>query len=186
MLKKTAITLCSILITFLIAGLALGLSQSPTFRIEISKPFTQQPSSLFAPLRDLTRWDAWLQLNQIDPNVTFGYGTNTVGLNSSFSWKSLDLGHGEVSVINYRENERIQFELHWESMSLLNYSINGQGEWILDLGSDNQESLIYFSLEGTLPTLWDRALFKALGCYQAIKNHLLLSLARVYKIALTP
>lgn len=96
-----------LLVLLAVIGLTVYVAtQESEFEVEKSKVINAQKSVVFDYVNDYKNWEDFGSWKDEDPNMTFTYPDNTIGVGAFYSWKGKS-GDGKTETIFISENDSI-------------------------------------------------------------------------------
>ena len=108
MLKKILLGVLAI-----IAVLAAIIAVQPSeFRVERTTVVAAPPSTLFAHVNDLHKWQAWSPWAKLDPAAKVSFEGPEAGVGAVFNWSGNEqVGEGRMTVVESIPDDRVKTEV---------------------------------------------------------------------------
>lgn len=100
MFKKIALTVLGLLLTGVIAILALAASKPDDFRVERSTTINATPQKIASYISDFHQWDKWSPYEKLDPTMTRTFSGDASGAGAVYEWNGNDkAGQGKMEIL---------------------------------------------------------------------------------------
>lgn len=128
-MKKAAI-LFTLLIVATAIFVGVGYLLPDSYEVERSLRIDHPSAQVHAPLTNLERWPDWSALARHDPEATFDWSSEKVGVGARMAWKSETQGFGQLSITASDPEKGVWFDLELQGTSrakgAILFSGNGQ------------------------------------------------------------
>ena len=111
-LKWVFVSLFALLIVILAIALMLPNEYAVSRTVTINAP----AEKIYGLVADPKEWKKWSVWNQRDPAMQMSYSGPTSGAGAGWDWQSKSQGNGGMKFIAAIENQKINYELHFEGM----------------------------------------------------------------------
>ena len=101
-----------LLLLTLFATTVFIATQKGDFDVIRSRVIKSQRSTVFNYVNDFRNWETFGSWKKEDPEMTFNYPNNTVGIGANYSWKGND-GNGEMKTIAVKNNVSIHQKMDY-------------------------------------------------------------------------
>jgi hypothetical protein len=117
----------------LIAVLLFFVSRQPAeFKVTRSMAMKASPSTVFAHVNDLGKWQAWSPWARMEPDAATTYDGPMAGLNASMSWVGKKTGEGRMTIIDSVPDSLIKFRLDFkkpmQATNIAEFTFTPQGD----------------------------------------------------------
>jgi uncharacterized protein YndB with AHSA1/START domain len=84
------------------------------FKYERSTLITAPPSTIFARVNDLHKWEDWSPWAKLDPNMKMTFDGPAAGAGAAYGWSGNNkVGEGRMTILESRPSELIRFKLEF-------------------------------------------------------------------------
>ena len=111
-LKWVFVSLFALLIVILAIALMLPNEYAVSRTVTINAP----AEKIYGLVADPKEWKKWSVWNQRDPAMQMSYSGPTSGAGAGWDWQSKSQGNGGMKFTAAIENQKINYELHFEGM----------------------------------------------------------------------
>ena len=112
-LKIILIILLILIGLYLLISLFLPSSFDISRTININGP----KRAVFAQVNDFKKWESWSPWLAEDSTMTFRYADQTKGKGASYSWKSQEMGNGNMQITDVRGMDTLRTAINFEGMN---------------------------------------------------------------------
>lgn len=110
MFKKILLALAVIIVAFVI----IVALQPSDFQVMRSAAISAPPSTVFAQVNELKKWEPWNPWGKVDPATKLTYEGPAAGVGASYSWAGNNqVGEGRMTITESRPNELIRLNLEF-------------------------------------------------------------------------
>lgn len=132
------------LVIFVILFLVIAIFLPSKYTVSRSITINSNPKNVFSLFGDFKNWDGWSPWKASDPEAIYTYSDKTSGAGATMSWKGRKVGHGQLTITQYKLNELIKYEL-----KMMDMGMKSQGG--IEIVNSNDQVNVTWSDEGKFP-----------------------------------
>ncbi len=104
-----------LLLLAIIAGSIYIATKDGNFQIEESKTIAAPQEVVYAEVNDFKNWENWEPWSRKSENMVKEYREKTRGKDAGYSWKSKDMGDGEIHTLEARPFSELEQEISFNT-----------------------------------------------------------------------
>jgi uncharacterized protein YndB with AHSA1/START domain len=108
MIKKILVAVSVVVLVFI----GVVITRPDDFRVSRAATISAPPSTVFAQVNNLHKWEAWSPWAKLDPAAKNSFDGPPSGTGASMSWAGNNqVGEGKMTITESRPDDFIQFQL---------------------------------------------------------------------------
>ncbi|WP_430400951.1 GyrI-like domain-containing protein [Flavobacterium sp.] len=133
-----------LLLLLSIAFIVFIATQPNEYEIKREKMIATSKDNVFNYVNDITTWEDWFNLKDLDPSTSISYTETTSGINSGFTWNS-STSNGKIKTTEFTLNKSINQDFY------LNEELH-KISWLFT--ETNKGTKVNWSMKGKLSFKW--------------------------------